>query len=996
MKKFKFISLALIGAYALLTAACVKEITSNEELYRPVGSPILFTASTGYDNGVATKAEYSGYLNGTPTWGNSTAYERINWEDEDPVLIEYNGNSSPYYIDGDTVTPNEEFSLAELSEGDLTWDGSGNHIFYALYPDSGILDGNKVTGFIPAVQNVDDDHTITVGGVTKYQPNTQEFGYLVAREVIPGSSPQSSVTLKFRPAFTTFEFKLNRGTDSPNPKLMSATLETETVDGTTYPLAGKFQITLTGTDATRGATWNTSRTGTDPTVVSSATGYTLSNSINVSFGDGVYIPVDSYLDFSVLCLPIELKGLKLTLHFAGNIDKVLRFKNKAESGEPWYTFAAAKKYIITNVAPQGEWIYKIDTIDDITTYGHEEQLGLGFNVKSYKYNTLDPTFIKPVPWKIKYSTDEGHSWHDVVKSGSTGTTGTEHTITSSTSDIVTGSGWGGTGAGEPRSANITGEADGDQPGEDTVPAIRADLRTRTPYSNDSENPWDLSMHTIFGTSHAMTTANSYVVDRPGWYMFPVVYGNGITNASINANAYRPGEGGDPNVTLSSIYANNLSVPQFRYFRDFFDAAGGGINHPVIMTSYSNWPGETTPTDLDAVIIWQNSMTGEEIVTSNPSLLDVDTGVAGIGTIKYIAFQVKPEDIQPGNIVLAFRGKVSGRGLTSKTILWSWQIWVTQADLHPVTVGSAAFMPRNLGAVDNTRAQILKYEDRSIKYKIVQIDDLGNELPISPSTGAEEDFLVEEIGDAHQIAANQGNSTFYQWGRKDPLVPVNPDGSTDVTYVTPGEEYASVDFTHQLQFSYSSGTNIAPLDVKSSIQHPYWLCQNLGIATWIGGHDYAGRDGKANQACLPFNLWNSYISETMDAGGSHKYKTVYDPCPPGFCVPNVGALSGFQYKSMDSGGVTIEGGMYFPFTGQRVLHPGVIDTERVGVDGYYWTDCPEDEDSDSWTVSHHLAKSFAVSSSGNIYIPAANLFHQGDVSCTRGCGMAIRPMVDPKY
>lgn len=1000
MKKI-YTFLALTAGLMCAAAACVN-ISENNDIYRQPGTPIVFSASAGYQNGVETKAEYSGYYYGSPS------YERIDWVANDPVKIVYNGTPASYTVATVSGTTSE-ISDATLGSGNLTWDGNNTHVFYGLYPagatgSSGTLtNAGQVSGSIPAVQDINASKTITdQDNITKYQPDTEHYGYLVAFKEIAASSTESTVVLPFRPAVTTFEFKFQRlsGDTYPN-NIQSFTLSTQAVGSNpATPLSGGFQFNITGGDS-KGATWSN--------VTTSSTG----NYITVGFGaGGVAIPSTGYLDFSILALPTDITGATMTVTYVGGATKSLKLKTN--NGNDWYTFTGAKKYVITNTVPGDEvWHYVIEEIDDITTYGHDPQTNLNFNVRSYKYSDRAPSTKIEVPWKLKYSTDDGGTWNDVASDGTTGS-GSAHTITndngSSGDPIVTGTGVDSStySAGEPREANILGQAASNQPSTNTVPAIRAYLRSRGNRGTE-QAPWDLSMHDIFGNNHTMTTANSYVVDRPGWYMFPVIYGNGITNGQKNPDAYRPGESGDSRVTLSNIYSQHSTDPDFRYFRDFFDAANGGINDPRIMNSYANWTNvvgqDCTPTNVNAAIIWQNSMTsvdghGEAIVSSNPTLIDVNT--SNIGTIKYIKFQIKPEDIQPGNIVIAFRGTVTPKGLGANTILWSWQIWVTQADLTPVTVATdAAFMPRNLGAVDKTDADVLQYADRKMSYKIVQTDSQGNELIIGANTGAEESFTVEEIGDAERVLANQGNNPFYQWGRKDPMVPVNPDGTTTIETIVAGSGYSNYNSILSVSGGSNNIANVAP-----AIQNPHRLCHNPILATWIGGSDYNGANGYPNFSALPYNLWNSAIWKTMDAGGSDKYKTVYDPCPPGFCVPNVGAVSNFSSAVASTTGTTYNTGsasLFFPLTGLRTYHPGTFDTEHVGADGHFWTDCPEDGTATSsdpeqagWiAVRWQFAKNFAYNQT-SVMVPALNYFHAGDATYTRGSGFAIRPMVDPKY
>ena len=69
------------GAAMLLLAGCVKESAINEK-YRPAGTPITFSAATGYENGNGTRTEYSGEL-----YGENPKYERIDWVENDLVTI---------------------------------------------------------------------------------------------------------------------------------------------------------------------------------------------------------------------------------------------------------------------------------------------------------------------------------------------------------------------------------------------------------------------------------------------------------------------------------------------------------------------------------------------------------------------------------------------------------------------------------------------------------------------------------------------------------------------------------------------------------------------------------------------------------------------------------------------------------------------------------------------------------------------------------------------
>ena len=876
MKKNRILSVALIVSMALLAASCVKEIVSNDEQYRPAGSPISLFASTGYDNGVETRAEYSGEA--FPVNGYTNPFERIDWIANDPIRVVYNVNTARNFTVTNTISDDDEISKTELG-GNLQWDGSGNHLFYALYPSngdsstpgsaSGTLDSDgTVKGTIPATQNVNENNKLTNMSETigidtytynKYQPNTAQYGYLVAYETVAASSTASSVELHFKPAFTTFEFKLHRNTGEPNPKLLSATLSTVSLDGGTTPavsLAGGFTIKLTGNDG-RGATWNKSTTtGSNKTVLTG----TLSNSITVNFGSaGVNIPDgNSYLDFSILALPIDLKGVQLTLNFTDG-SKVLKFKdNRGTASEEWHEFEGAKKYIITNIAPSGDWEYFIEEIPDLTTYGHEAA-SQGFNVWSYRVNTLDNTIKQIVPWKVQYY--NGTTWVDLTGSGAVDNTlNATYNVAS-----LTGIGALPTNPAESNTASVSGTTpiNQDESSQDTGAGARAKLAS-TPARGNANQPFDLSMHPFYGTDaeirtkwSTMNTANCYVVSAPGVYEFPCVYGNAIMNSTFNTSAYDPAHADDalsgvidPNTNtqltklrqINSTF-NTSSYAAHYYLPTFYNAWEEPIASPYIVTDCN-----ISPSVMDAIVVWQDTAPGNEIIPfdSNSSNGNSSTvigtrqeSVTGLGTVDYIWFKIDAEDIKPGNIMIALRD--------GGTIVWSWHIWVTEKDLKPSssdsytltlddnTTATFTLLPYNLGWLDSSTGAVTKYKDRSIPYRIVQVD--GNNAILSEGYKANgvdhgEPFTFTQLGDAKTIAPTVGGNPYYQWGRKDPMIGCTETGADrpysknpTIGTITPGY---GVSVAH-------SGIR----DFHTAIQNPYTYYSNDQTLGWMGGqaHPY---------------------------------------------------------------------------------------------------------------------------------------------------------------
>ena len=191
----------------------------------------------------------------------------------------------------------------------------------------------------------------------------------------------------------------------------------------------------------------------------------------------------------------------------------------------------------------------------------------------------------------------------------------------------------------------------------------ADLKNRKYLGSDTE-PHDLS----YDYNGLMNTANCYVVTHPGYYKFPLVYGNAIKNGATNAIAY--GEG-----TNSTTFVNHL---------------GKKITDPYIYNN-KNSNGENLSAG-SAELVWQDA----------PNLI---TNIELSDDKKFIKFEITKENIEQGNAVIAVK---DGSG----NIMWSWHIWVTNKNVYETQAVTASyqgttqifmFMPFPLGWNDSTTA-----------------------------------------------------------------------------------------------------------------------------------------------------------------------------------------------------------------------------------------------------------------------------------------------------
>ena len=151
---------------------------------------------------------------------------------------------------------------------------------------------------------------------------------------------------------------------------------------------------------------------------------------------------------------------------------------------------------------------------------------------------------------------------------------------------------------------------------------------------------------------------------------------------------------------------------------------------------------------------------------------------------------------------------------------------------------------------------------------------------------------------------------YQWGRKDPFL-----GSSSISSNV--EAKSTISWPSPVSSSSSRGT------IGYAVEHP---------TTFITYND---------------SNWDWYYtgSSSTDNTRWQSEKTIYDPCPAGWRVPDGGNgvwdKAGFDYQSYDSSneGMLFGSGIsspstWYPASGFRDLYDGSLSD--VGSDGLYWS------------------------------------------------------------
>lgn len=962
---------ALFFGLVIFASACVEEANINETV-RPAGTKIIFSASSGYQNSdePTTRTEYSGI------WNNTNQFERINWLQNDKLSIWY-GTSNGIYKITNSITPDNEYSNASVaidSGEELVWSSADEHEFYAMYPATGqnanasITSAGVVSGLIPKTQTA-----IASGTAGKYLPD-MNYAYMVSKKTIDSSNPVSTVNLPFCPAMTAFEFNL-----SPQGAGI-ATVKNFVLESSTDYIAGNFSFAITG-ETERGADWNKTTTGANATqIINNAN---KDKTITVDFGAGISLNSSTPLNLTIFTLPIPITNLSVKIQLSDNSWKTLALKDNETT---FHTFDPCKKYIISNTTIPGEWEYIVEPIDDFTLYGHLAA-SQPFEVQSYRRNQNGT--IEKVAWKAQYSSD-GVNWYDTPPTGSSIE---DFTVTS-----ATGQGINNLNNHEDRTIDLVENTHYTETETHTSAEI---LRSRTPVTN-----YDLSLHDVHGNEILRSTANTYVVSRAGTYRFPCVYGNAILRGDTNDAAYNPigstkvwKPGGNLNGVLcpqyNQLYNQALNYPDVMVLGNFRNALNAGIQDPYIFDDLGH---HGTISGTTAAIIWQD----EQIMTSNPSLITVDGH-------QYIEFTISQSDIKPGNIVIALRGSVGPLGADS--ILWSWQIWVTEKDLHAVD----SWMPYNLGWNVDGEVQTRAYTNRECYVRIQQI------APSDDRNGAIDNaiFYIIQLADtAEVLEKNIGSNPYYQWGRKDPMLPgqystvPNQIGE----YCMDRPIYPGSGYTVNSNTQNPNAGNPNYPEYGRGVRRPHVAYIHSiegqtggGITGWVGGPVTQVGDPAADRSSSPlaYNLWDaSLISSPNGEGDSKEFKTktVYDPCPVGFVVPYQSMFSALGNGVETNNGGRQYGNLFLPYAGARIfynkqawgtdpntgqewsaLNPGppitpALYLRHINDFGLYWTDAPNNG-------TYHSSRIFIFERTTNT---------TDMMNYTKGTAASIRPMVDPRF
>lgn len=310
---------------------------------------------------------------------------------------------------------------------------------------------------------------------------------------------------------------------------------------------------------------------------------------------------------------------------------------------------------------------------------------------------------------------------------------------------------------------------------------------------------------------------------------------GGTLSQTTANCYVVNAAGTYKLPL--VYGNAMvnGNPNRQAYDDrhFVDYKNKHITDPWIKNS---------GTPKDATLVWSDGF-----------YMFTDVHLKG----DYLVFTINKEYLQQANAIVAVRD-------ASGTIMWSWHIWVTERDInktHEVedyenSSTKYQMMSSNLGWVDGKQVY---YDLRELKFTFTQ--NKTNDVKTMTVTQEGATFDYKDAG-----------STYYQWGRKDPIVALMNRDKTGV------DDYRRLDVPTN---DYLYKTNDDGLvTCAEGIKHPnVYYVKSTHATAWLTDAAYSPK------------LWNIDGTE-KNVWVANSRKTVYDPSPKGFKVPVPRAFSVF--------------------------------------------------------------------------------------------------------
>ncbi len=762
-----------------------------------------------------------------PSFGLSAICYAGSWSDDDASDLTTN-----FAHNIKMVAKNNVWQAADESEI-LDWTGSGNIRFFAYAP----FDGDKLNATGASISHSAQSVPGIPAVAFKQTTVVKDHVDLLSTNIDCDASKGGKVSLKFRHSLTAVVVKT--GVDMLPGKVTEVTLSGIYDRGTHSIGTDKWTIDE------KTAVKETFTVKPDKTLDASGSG---SKPGNTKPGEEIVGG-----DLTFFMVPQTLgSDAKLTIKFTDKASGADRTLTASLTGQTWkagtrvaYSLNTTGIKVVPTVnfdfvtvrptksTREGET--EIEKSRGIPTSGYIPEFLATAYAKVYQLNeSKDEVNAKKVmlPFKVEYSKDGGATWKDASWTSHAKTD--ENGMTKGSILL------------EPRKV---------------FSDMRGALYTNVQIGDST------SYHDLSGGGE---TANCYMVNAPGYYSLPLIYGNAYGEGGIdNKSAY----------TSTSECADELANKFV--LRNFVDHNDKAISGPEIPDGLIG----------DAVLLWQDS---PELVRNVH--LDADR--------KKINFQIDREAINQGNAIIAVRANDP-----NKTILWSWHIWVTHYDWNNNLILATSkgyevdkeywFTPCNLGYCDPHD------EDKAAQTYSIR---LTATLP----DGTTKEYKVEGVEQDAVEASFAGDNTYYQWGRKDPMLSGIWNNDTHAHAIVSSEP-TQFDMDNKPYYPgvcrFSKREYNDGMSIGESIMYTNQFFSHDNPGDRYTPDDFWRRHwhngSKLGGLRTIMNYWDSELTQVyvenkdlIDKNyqcpplGQRPTKTIYDPCPVGFCVPNANAFSNF--------------------------------------------------------------------------------------------------------
>ncbi len=408
---------------------------------------------------------------------------------------------------------------------------------------------------------------------------------------------------------------------------------------------------------------------------------------------------DDQGNYTFFMIPQEVtgKGISVYVKFQDGKEINVPLKGKWLQG-------TTKTYTLTNTT--SNWEYKLEVVNPAAAIAYNYTQSGDYQIRSYRSS---PGGYVALPWKVvgyQESIDGGNTW-----SAESETAPAWLTSLSKTEGV---GGW----SAEQGNAQVTKNL------VDKLTPYNEVLKN-SPEKGSDAHPYNLS--NSMGNDPIENTANCYLVSAPGYYRFPLVYGNAIKLGGVNTSAY-----------ISSAPVTMVAKSKWQkidgilhHFKDHNDQ---NINNPYINAQNAGNPA------TQASLLWADQ---KGLVRD----IRVENG--------FIRFRVTKDDIRNGNAVIVTKNSAG-------TIMWSWHIWFDHADvlLNKIPIvnndGVTYYLPtRPIGLAYEKWDASLYDKPRMVRVKVRQllkVNGVNQEafVVITQNPGSDKDF----------------HATNYQFGRKD--------------------------------------------------------------------------------------------------------------------------------------------------------------------------------------------------------------------------------------